>query len=106
MFMTDDKLPEDVVRREYAETKHALCCLSCGFEHGLTRYSLAPLVSRSGFFWSMSASLRRAECVLSTPASTPIDGILRTERDAPSMGLLLCESHGGLMSIDEKTLLC
>ena len=26
MFITDDKLPDDVVRRHYAETKHALCC--------------------------------------------------------------------------------
>jgi hypothetical protein len=34
MFMTDDKLPDDVVRRQYAETKHALCCLNCGFEYG------------------------------------------------------------------------
>ena len=34
MFITDDKLPDDVVRRRYAETKHALCCLNCGFEHG------------------------------------------------------------------------
>jgi hypothetical protein len=34
MLITDDKLPDDVVRRQYAETKHALCCLNCGFEHG------------------------------------------------------------------------
>jgi hypothetical protein len=34
MFITDDKLPDDVVRRHYAETKHALCCLNCGFEYG------------------------------------------------------------------------
>jgi hypothetical protein len=34
MFVTDDKLPDDVVRRQYAETKHALCCLNCGFEDG------------------------------------------------------------------------
>ena len=32
MFITDDKLPDDVVRKQYAETKHALCCLNCGFE--------------------------------------------------------------------------
>src|ERR1700736_5242151 len=35
MFITDDKLPDDVVRRRYAETKHALCCLNCGFECGV-----------------------------------------------------------------------
>jgi hypothetical protein len=34
VFITDDKLPDDVVRRQYAETKHALCCLNCGFEYG------------------------------------------------------------------------
>ena len=28
------QLPDDVVRRHYAETKHALCCLNCGFEYG------------------------------------------------------------------------
>ncbi len=31
-FMDDDKLPLDVGRKEYAETRHALCCLECGFE--------------------------------------------------------------------------
>ena len=34
MFITDDKVPDDVVRRQYAETKHALFCLNCGFEYG------------------------------------------------------------------------
>jgi hypothetical protein len=34
MFITDDKLPDDVVRKQYTETRHALCCLNCGFEHG------------------------------------------------------------------------
>ena len=31
-FTEDDKLPVDVVRKEYSETEHALCCLECGFE--------------------------------------------------------------------------
>jgi hypothetical protein len=31
-FIDDDKLPLDVGRKEYAETRHALCCLECGFE--------------------------------------------------------------------------
>ena len=34
MFITADRLPDDVARRRYEETKHALCCLNCGFEHG------------------------------------------------------------------------
>jgi hypothetical protein len=32
MFVEDDKLPEDVVRKAYAANRHALCCLDCGFE--------------------------------------------------------------------------
>lgn len=32
MFVDDKKLPDDVVRKEYAPTRHALCCLECGFE--------------------------------------------------------------------------
>ena len=31
-FVEDDKLPIDVVRKEYSESRHALCCLECGFE--------------------------------------------------------------------------
>ena len=31
-FIEDDKLPIDVVRKEYSESRHALCCLNCGFE--------------------------------------------------------------------------
>jgi hypothetical protein len=31
-FVEDDKLPVDVVRKEYSDSKHALCCLECGFE--------------------------------------------------------------------------
>lgn len=32
MFIVDDKLPDDVVRKQYSDTRHALCCLECGFE--------------------------------------------------------------------------
>jgi hypothetical protein len=32
MFIEDDKLPDDVVRKRYSETRHALCCLECGYE--------------------------------------------------------------------------
>lgn len=32
MFIEDDKLPQDVCRKAYADTRHALCCLECGFE--------------------------------------------------------------------------
>lgn len=32
MFMEDDKLPLDVVRKSYSESHHALCCLECGYE--------------------------------------------------------------------------
>jgi hypothetical protein len=32
MFIADDKLPEDVVRKKYSDTRDALCCLNCGFE--------------------------------------------------------------------------
>jgi hypothetical protein len=31
-FIEDDKLPTDVVRKEYSESRHALCCLDSGFE--------------------------------------------------------------------------
>jgi hypothetical protein len=31
-FIEDDKLPTDVVRKEYSESRHALGCLNCGFE--------------------------------------------------------------------------
>jgi hypothetical protein len=31
-FIEDDKLPTDVVRKEYSESRHALCCLNCGLE--------------------------------------------------------------------------
>jgi hypothetical protein len=31
-FVEDDKLPLDVVRKEYSKQEHALCCLDCGFE--------------------------------------------------------------------------
>jgi hypothetical protein len=70
MFITDDKLPDDVVRRQYAETKHALCCLNCGFEYG---FDPTLSVSHCGFFWSMSAGLRRAECAAATTG-----GVLRS----------------------------
>jgi hypothetical protein len=32
MFIEDDKLPDDVVRKKHSDTRHALCCLDCGFE--------------------------------------------------------------------------
>lgn len=32
MFIDDDKLPEDVVRKHYSESRDALCCLNCGLE--------------------------------------------------------------------------
>lgn len=31
-FMEDNKLPDDVVRKQYSDSRHALCCLECGFE--------------------------------------------------------------------------
>ena len=31
-FIEDDKLPLDVVRKTYSDSRHALCCLECGFE--------------------------------------------------------------------------
>jgi|HubBroStandDraft_4_1064222.scaffolds.fasta_scaffold100832_2 hypothetical protein len=31
-FIEDDKLPSEVVRKEYSGSRHALCCLNCGFE--------------------------------------------------------------------------
>ncbi len=35
-FIEDDKLPTDVVRKEYSESRHALCCLNCGLESEFT----------------------------------------------------------------------
>jgi hypothetical protein len=32
MFITDEKLPDDVVRKRYSDTRDALCCLDCGLE--------------------------------------------------------------------------
>jgi hypothetical protein len=32
MFIEDDKLPLDAVRKRYSDTSHALCCLECGLE--------------------------------------------------------------------------
>jgi hypothetical protein len=32
MFIEDDKLPDDVVRKKHSDTRHTLCCLECGFE--------------------------------------------------------------------------
>jgi hypothetical protein len=32
MFIEDDKLPDDVVRKRYSDRRHALCCLNCGLE--------------------------------------------------------------------------
>jgi len=32
-FIEDEKLPLDVVRKEYSESRHALCCIECGFEY-------------------------------------------------------------------------
>jgi len=32
MYVTDDKLPDDVLRKAYDETRHALCCSECNFE--------------------------------------------------------------------------
>jgi hypothetical protein len=32
MFVEDDKLPDDVVRKAYSVNRHALCCLDCGYE--------------------------------------------------------------------------
>jgi hypothetical protein len=32
MFIDDDKLPKDVIRKKHSNTKDAHCCLNCGFE--------------------------------------------------------------------------
>ena len=32
MFVEDAKLPQDVARKKYSDTRDALCCLNCGFE--------------------------------------------------------------------------
>jgi hypothetical protein len=32
MFSEDDKLPDDVVRKRYSDTRHALSCLNCDLE--------------------------------------------------------------------------
>jgi hypothetical protein len=32
MFIKDDKLPDDVLRKTYSETPHALYCLECSSE--------------------------------------------------------------------------
>jgi hypothetical protein len=34
MFIVDDKLPDDVLRKQYSDRRHALCCLDCGYEAG------------------------------------------------------------------------
>ena len=32
MFIEDDMLPLDVLRKGYSDSHHALCCLECGYE--------------------------------------------------------------------------
>ena len=32
MFVEDAKLPHDIVRKQYSDTRDALCFLNCGFE--------------------------------------------------------------------------
>ena len=32
MYVTDDKLPDDVLRKAYDETRRALCCSECNFQ--------------------------------------------------------------------------
>ena len=32
MFIEDDKLPLDVLRKSYGDSHHALSCLECGYE--------------------------------------------------------------------------
>ena len=32
MFVEDARLPQDVVRKQYSDTRDALCCLNCGFD--------------------------------------------------------------------------
>ena len=32
MFIEDDRLPLDVLRKNYSDSRHALCCLECGYE--------------------------------------------------------------------------
>jgi hypothetical protein len=32
MFVEDAKLPQDIVRKQYSDTRDALCFLNCGFE--------------------------------------------------------------------------
>jgi hypothetical protein len=32
MFIEDEKLPLDVIRKSYSDSQHALCCLECGLE--------------------------------------------------------------------------
>jgi hypothetical protein len=35
MFIEDDKLPDDVLRKRYSVTRHALCCLERGWSLSL-----------------------------------------------------------------------
>lgn len=45
MFIADEKLPDDVLRKEYSPSIHALCCLDCGFESTFnpnTREAIGP----------------------------------------------------------------
>jgi hypothetical protein len=32
MFIDDNKLPLDVLRKNYSDSHHAPCCLECGYE--------------------------------------------------------------------------
>jgi hypothetical protein len=65
MFITDDELPcEGSMPRRSTRFVASIVDMSAA----LTLHSLALLVSRYGFFWSMSAGLRRAKCAVATTA--------------------------------------
>lgn len=51
-FIDDDKLPSDVLRKQYSEFRQALCCLNCGiepeFEPHMPRYHWEAAVCSDG----------------------------------------------------------
>jgi hypothetical protein len=55
MFIEDDKLPLDVLRKSYGDSHHALCCLECGYEAEFDPPWQVRLVGISPFCFTIPA---------------------------------------------------
>ncbi|WP_263376071.1 hypothetical protein [Granulicella aggregans] len=56
MFIEDDKLPQDVVRKKLSDTRDALCCLECGFESAFSSMD-KDAIGRPFTQWSCTTAM-------------------------------------------------